>query len=481
MIEAGFLNELRGMLAPDAVLSEGAERAVYECDAYTVEKSTPSVVVLPSTTAEVVSIVRLCNRYGIPFLARGAGTGLSGGAIALGSTVIIGLARMNRVVSVDAANRRARVQAGVVNARVSKAAAPHGLHFAPDPSSQSASTIGGNIAENAGGPHTLKYGVTTNHVLSIQVVTPDGTLIEIGAQVEDLPGYDLLGLFVGSEGTFGIITEATVRLTPNPPAWRTLLAVFDTLDDATNTVGGVFAEGIVPAAVEMMDATIIQSVEAAFRLGFPLDAAAVLLIELDGLDAGLDRDEQKCRAVCERFHARSVQSARDEEERTALWTARKKGVGTLGRIARSMVTQDCVIPRSSLPRALSAISGIVAAHGLRVANIFHAGDGNLHPIVLFDERIPEEVEEMIAANHEIVQLCLKMGGSITGEHGVGVEKQDFLTLQFSVDDLDVQRRIHTALDPGDLCNPGKVFPGSKGCSQGCVATEFNIARKRAAV
>lgn len=480
-MDAAFLAGLKLLLPPDAVLAESAEREVYECDAYTVEKSTPDVVVLPSTTKEIAAIVRLCNQNQIPFLARGAGTGLSGGSLALGNTVIISMARMNRILSVDPVNRRALVQAGVVNTKVSKAAEACGLHFAPDPSSQSASTIGGNIAENAGGPHTLKYGVTTNHVLSIEVVLPDGEVMEIGAEVEDLPGYDLLGLFVGSEGTFGIITEATVRLTPNAPAWRTLLAVFDTLDDATNTVGGVFAEGIVPAAVEMMDATIIQSVEAAFHLGFPLDAAAVLLIEMDGHDAGLDRDEQRCRAVCERNRARSVKSARNEDERAALWKARKKGVGTLGRIARSMVTQDCVIPRSSLPQVLTAISGIVASHGLRVANIFHAGDGNLHPIVLFDERVPAEVEQMIACNHEIVDLCLKMGGSITGEHGVGVEKQDFLALQFGEADLDVMLRIHEALDPDDICNPGKVFPGSKGCARGCVVGEFKMARKAAAV
>lgn len=481
MMEIPFLHALRALLPPDSVLAEGAERAAYECDAYTVEKSAPDVVVLPSATDEVLDIVRLCNQHDVPFLARGAGTGLSGGSLALGGTVVISMARMNRVLSVDAPNRRARVQAGVVNTRVTKAAAPHNLHFAPDPSSQSASTIGGNIAENAGGPHTLKYGVTTNHVLSVQIVTPDGQLLEVGAEVENLPGLDVLGVLVGSEGTFGIITEATVRLTPNPPAWRTLLAVFDTLDDATNTVGGVFAEGIIPAAVEMMDATIIQCVEAAFNLGFPLDAAAVLIIELDGLDAGLDRDEQRCRAVCERFHARQVKSARTETERADLWKARKKGVGTLGRITRSIVTQDCVIPRSTLPQILNAIGHIVARHGLRVANIFHAGDGNLHPIVLFDERIPEQVEQMIAANHDIVDLCLKMGGSITGEHGVGVEKQDFLALQYSEADLDVMRRIHEALDPRDICNPGKVFPGSKGCARGCVVGEFHMARKAAAV
>lgn len=480
-MENAFLDQLRALLPPDAVLTEDAERAVYECDAYTVEKSLPDVVVLPSTTEEVAGVVRLCRRHEVPFLGRGAGTGLSGGALALGGTVIICLARMDQVLDVDPTARRARVQAGVVNNRVTQAAAPYGLHYAPDPSSQSVSTIGGNIAENAGGPHTLKYGVTTNHVVAARMVTPLGDVVDIGSEVDDVPGLDIMGLTVGAEGTFGIVTEATLRLTPTPSALRTLLAVFETLDDATNTVSDIIAGGILPAALEMMDATIIQSVEAAFQMGFPLDAAAVLVIELDGLEAGLDRDETRCRDICNRNRARRVDTARNEAERADLWKARKKGVGTLGRIARSMVTQDCVIPRSKLPETLREISAIVQRHGLRVGNIFHAGDGNLHPIVLFDERIPEEVERMIACSHEIVDLCLRIGGSVTGEHGVGVEKQDFLALQYSAADLDVMRRVHDALDPEDLCNPGKVFPGSKGRARGCVTGEIKMARKAAAV
>lgn len=467
-----MLEALRAVLPADAILVDGPERMVYDCDAYTMEKETPSVVLLPTTTEEVAAVVRLCREHNVPFLGRGAGTGLSGGATALGDAVIISLARMKSVLWVDPEARRARVQAGIANAQVSRAVAEHGLHFAPDPSSQSASTIGGNIAENAGGPHTLKYGVTTNHILSARMVMPDGSIIEIGSDVEDAPGYDLMGILVGSEGTFGIVTEATVRLTPNPPAFRTLLAIFDTLDDATNSVSEIIAEGIVPAALEMIDKTILQSVEAAFSLGFPLDAAAVLLVELDGPEAGLDTQADRCRGVFERNHARRVDSARDEEERLALWKARKKGVGTLGRITRSMVTQDCVIPRSKLPEVLAEIGAIVERHGLRVANIFHAGDGNLHPIVLFDERIPSEVEQMTATNHEIVELCMRVGGSVTGEHGVGVEKQDFLALMYTGDDLDMMKRVHAALDPDDLCNPGKVFPGSRNCAKGCVVHEF---------
>lgn len=476
-----FIARLREILPDDAILDKDAARRTYACDAYTVEKGHPDVVLLPSSTEEVAGIVRLCRAFDVPFLGRGAGTGLSGGAMSVGGTAIISMARMTGILEVDAPNHRARVQAGVVNAHVSKAVAKHNLHFAPDPSSQSASTIGGNIAENAGGPHTLKYGVTTNHILGVRMITPDGEIVDIGGEVEDIPGYDITGLVVGSEGTFGIITEAIVRLTPNPPAWRTLLAVFDTVDDATNTVSDIIAEGIVPAALEMMDATIIRCVEEAYQMGLPTDAAAILLIELDGLEAGLARDEERCRAVCMRRNARRVDSAKDETERAALWKARKKGVGTLGRIARSMVTQDGVIPRSTLPVVLKTISEIVARHGLRVANIFHAGDGNLHPIVLFDERIPEEMEAMISANHEIVDLCMKMGGSITGEHGVGVEKQDFMALQFSEADLDTMRRIHDALDPQDICNPGKIFPGSKGCARGCVVSEFKLGMKAAMV
>ncbi|NMC82120.1 MAG: FAD-binding protein [Armatimonadetes bacterium] len=460
-MNAELLNELTALLPKDGILTNPAERLVYDCDAYTVEKSPPDIVVLPTTTAEVSAIVKACNRHDTPFLARGAGTGLSGGAIALADTVVICLSRMNRILGVDAHNRTARVQAGVVNNAVSRQVASLNLHFAPDPGSQTSSTIGGNIAENAGGPHTLKYGVTTHNTLAVQFVTSDGEIVEIGSDVEGLPGYDLVSLICGSEGTFGIVTEATVRLTPLPQSWRTLLAVFNTLDDATNAVSAIINEGVIPAALEMIDATVLESVEAAYNLGFPLDAAAVLLVEIDGLDAGLDAAEAKCRAACQRHHARSVESARDEEERDALWTARRKGVGTLGRIARSMVTQDCVIPRSRLPEVLREIGAIVSRYGLRVANIFHAGDGNLHPIILFDERVPDEVERMTAANHEIVTLCLKMGGSLTGEHGIGLEKQDYMALMFGEDDLDMMIRVHKALDPDDLVNPGKFFPGSK--------------------
>lgn len=458
-MDQSFLDALRRILPAEAILTNPAERLVYECDAYTAEKSMPDVVLLPSSTEEIASIVKTCRAFGVPFLARGAGTGLSGGATALEDTVIISIVRMNRILGLDVPNRRARVQAGVINGKVTEAAAPFGLQYAPDPGSQAVSTIAGNIAENAGGPHTLRSGVTTNHVISVQCVTPEGDVVELGGEVEDAPGLDLVGITCGAEGTFNIITEATVRLIPAPQAWRTLLAVFDTVDDATNTVTEIIAGGIVPAALEMIDSTIIQSVEAAFRLGFPLDCAAVLLIELDGPEAGLDRQERNCRVICERNRARRVENARSPEDREALWKARKKGVGTLGRITRSMVTQDCVIPRSRLPEVMRQATEIVARHGLRVANIFHAGDGNLHPIVLFDERNPDEVRRMESANHEIVELCLGVGGSLTGEHGIGVEKQDFMAMMYSEADLDMMLRVHSALDPDGLCNPGKVFPG----------------------
>ncbi len=458
-----LIKDFAALLGKDAVLSSPAERMTYQNDAFPLEHAVPLCTVLPSTTAQVAAIVKLCNQYAVPFAPRGAGTGLAGGTLVPGG-VLIGMARMNRVLEIDVRNRRMTAQAGAVNIMLSKAVGKDGLHYAPDPSSQGASTIGGNVANNAGGPHTLKYGVTVNHLLAVELVLPDGDVITVGDKTEDFTGYDLLGLVCGGEGTLGIVTQATVRLTPVPQSVRTLLAVFDTVDDATATVSAIIAAGITPAALEMMDATVIQTVEAAFHYGFPLDAGAVLIAELDGAEEGLDRAADEVRAICERCGAREVRTAKDALERAKLWAARKKSVGTLGRLAPSCVTQDGVIPRSTLPDVLRRIAAVGAKYQLRIANVFHAGDGNLHPIVLFDQRVPGEVGRVIEANREILEICLSVGGTLSGEHGIGVEKRDYMPLLFPPATLDAMMRVRDVFNPKGLCNPDKILPANHGCS-----------------
>ena len=395
--------------------------------------------------------------------ARGAGTGLAGGTLCPDG-ILIGLARMNRILDIDLRNRRLTAQAGAVNVELTKAVAGDGFLYAPDPCSQGASTLGGNIANNAGGPHTLKYGVTVNHVLAVELVLPDGEVVTLGDATEDTNGYDLLGLTVGSEGTFGIVTQATVRLTRKPQAVRTLLSIFDTIDDATQCVSAIVASGIVPAALEMMDGVILQTVEDAFHFGFPRDAGAILIIELDGLAAGLDAQVARVRALCERSQAREIRQAETPRDRANLWAARKKAVGTLGRLAPSCVTQDCVIPRSKLPETLRAIAEIGRRHELRIANVFHAGDGNLHPVTLFDERDPAQVQRVMAASHEILELCIGLGGTLTGEHGIGVEKRDYMPLLFPPETLRTMADVRAVFNPAGLCNPGKVLPTAHGCA-----------------
>ncbi|HEY4001841.1 MAG TPA: FAD-linked oxidase C-terminal domain-containing protein [Candidatus Xenobia bacterium] len=458
MVSRALLASLRQVVGEDGVVSDPGALTVYECDAYTLEKWVPSAVVLPRSTEETAAVVRLLSDAGLPFLPRGAGTNLSGGTYARDGAVMIALTRMNRILSVDARNRRAVVQAGVVNLHLTRRTQPLGLHYAPDPSSQSSCTIGGNVAENSGGPHTLKYGVTTNHVLAIEVVLPDGRIVHLGRSTEDPPGYDLRGLFIGSEGTFGLVTTVTVRLTPLPQAARTLLAIYDDVADATRTVSTITARGILPAALEMMDALIIESVEKAFHMGFPLDAAAILIIELDGLAPGLDAQAERVMAICREHHARDVRLARDEAERAGLWQARKKAIGAVGRITPSFCTQDGVIPRSRLPQVLAEIAAIGTRYGLRVANVFHAGDGNLHPILLFDEREPEQVQRVMNASHDILKACVDAGGTLTGEHGIGIEKIAMMPLLFSPVDLEVMGRLRQVFNPRGLCNPGKVLP-----------------------
>jgi glycolate oxidase len=456
---------LRALLPADAVLSQPAELLVYDCDAYTIEKSTPAAVVLPRSTDEVAAVMRFAYKFGLAVVPRGAGTGLSGGCLAPGGSLMIALTRMNRVLEVDLPNRRALVEAGLVNAKLTEAVSGAGFAFAPDPSSQSACTIGGNIAENAGGPHTLKYGVTTNHILAVELVQHDGEVIWVGGTTEDEPGYDMVGVVVGSEGTFGIVTKAWVRLVPEPAAVRTLLAIFPSIDDASNAVSALIGAGIIPAALEMMDAAILQAVEAAFHYGFPLDAGAVLIIELDGLEAGIDEQREAVEAVCRLHAAREVRVAVDAADRARLWLARKKAVGAVGRLAPSKITMDGVIPRTRLPEVLRAIASIGAKHELRIANVFHAGDGNLHPIILFDERDAKQVKTVLTAGGEILKACLAVGGSISGEHGVGIEKDAYMELMFTEQDLSTMASLRGVFDPDGRMNPGKILPIRRGCTE----------------
>jgi glycolate oxidase len=458
---------LREILGADGVVDAPDELLVYECDAYTLEKRLPTAVVLPRNTEQVAAVAKLCAAHDVPIIPRGAGTSLSGSVLAVNGGVMIALTRMNRVLSVDYRNRRALVEAGCVNAAVTNAVKTHGLFFAPDPSSQSACTIGGNVAMNSGGPHTLKYGVTTNHVLGFELVLPDGEVVWLGTTPdggEDVPGYDLRGAAIGSEGMFGIVTRVLVRLIRAPQAYKTLLGIFEHVDDASQTVSDIIAAGIVPGAMEMMDRLITQAVEAAFHFGFPLDAGAALIIELDGLAAGLESQAQRVTEICRKNGAREVRVARSEQERLALWKSRKRAFGAIGRLSPNFLTQDGVVPRSKLPEIMRFIAACSEKHGLRIPNVFHAGDGNIHPLILYDEREPDQVRRAVEAGNEILQKCVDLGGSVTGEHGIGVEKIDFMEKQFNHDDLDAMRMLRRVFDPHGRCNPHKMFPGSKRCS-----------------
>jgi glycolate oxidase subunit GlcD len=466
---------LREIVGRDAVLTKRDELLVYECDGLPQHKFAPRAVVFPRSTEEVSEVLRVLARERVPFSPRGAGTGLSGGALAMNRGVVIELARMRRLLRIDTDNRFAVVQTGMVNAQLSRAAAPFGLHYVPDPSSQAACTIGGNIAENAGGIHCLKYGTTVDHVLAARVVLAGGEIVELD-QLK--PGYDLLGIFVGSEGTFGIATEATLRLVPIAPAVRTLLADFTDVDDASRAVSAIIAEGLVPAALEMMDGAIIRAVEASvFAAGLPTDAEAALLVELDGLEAGLDEDTARAESICRQHGARNVLCAADEGHRKKLWAARKGAFGAMGRISPDTMLQDAVVPRSRLPEVLAATYRIGLKHNLRVANVFHAGDGNLHPFLCFDARHPDEVRRVKEAGRELMETCVRAGGSITGEHGVGLDKSEYLPLIFSETDMNTMLRVRAAFDPSGLCNPCKIIPTSRSCGEARGARGRTSARK----
>ena len=457
------LDRLREIAGAANVFSSPSETLVYECDGYTLERVPPGAVVLPGSTEEVSRILAFLYERGIPFIPRGAGTSLSGSTIAVQGGVVVGLSRMRKIIDIDLANRLAVVEAGAVNLWLTHAVERDGYHYAPDPSSQGACTIGGNVATNAGGPHTLKYGVTLNHILGVEMVLADGTVVNLGGKVEDPFGYDLAGFVVGSEGTLGVVTKATVRLTRSPQSVRTLLAVFNSIDDATRTVSEIIRQGIIPAAVEMMDNLIIQAVEAAYHFGFPTDAAAVLIVELDGLEAGIDTLAARVRGICTGQGAVEIRQAANEAERKLLWSSRKRAFGAVGRLSPSFVTQDGVVPRTKLPEILRIIADVGRKYSLRVANVFHAGDGNIHPLLLFDERNPDEVERVIKASDEILTACIELGGSVTGEHGIGIEKIEHLAKMYSAEDLAVMTRVREAFDPERRCNPGKLFPSSKGC------------------
>lgn len=463
-LTTAVLRQLKAELGDASVLSERDELLVYEADALTVHKHPPPAVIIPKTAEEVAAAVKILASAQIPFVPRGAGTGLSGGAISQGGAVIFELARLNRILKLDYENRIAEVETGVVNLHVSQATAGKGFHYAPDPSSQTACTIGGNVAENSGGPHCLKYGMTVNHILGLEVVLPTGEIITLGGSGVDIPGYDLLGLFVGSEGTFGIATKATLRLSRLPQAVKTLLAEFMTVTDASRSVSEIIAAGILPAALEMLDGEIIKVIESSiFAGGFPTDVAALLIIEVDGLAAGLEQVAEQAVNVCLRNNARAVRVARDEAERQRLWAARKRAFGAAGRLAADLMVQDAVIPRSLLPEVLDQIYRIARRYDLLVANVFHAGDGNLHPNISFDGRDADQVRRVTAASNEIMKFCVSVGGSITGEHGVGMDKIDYMRLIFSDADLARMLDARDSFNPKGLCNPGKVIPATKTC------------------
>ncbi len=461
---SAVIKQLRKIVGHDAVLDRAEDVMLYEYDGG-LSKGTPGVVVFPQTTEQVSEVIRLAGAAGTSVTARGAGTGLSGGSISRDGGIVIGFARMNRILEIDVANQRAVVEPGVVNFELSAAVAKDGLYFAPDPSSQKASTIGGNVAENSGGPHTLAYGVTVNHVTGLEVVLADGRVVQVGGKACDVAGYDLTGFMVGTEGTVGIATKITVKLTRMKESVATLLGIFHTVDDAAKTIVALTSAGITPAALEMLDGWTLQTVEAATHAGYPLDAAAVLLIEVDGLREEVAELAEAVREVCRAQNAREVRTAKDERERQLLWKGRKEAFGALGRLAPSYYTQDGVVPRTKIPATLQYIQQVSAKYGLRIGNVFHAGDGNMHPCVLFDPRDPDQRERTRQAATEIMEYCIAAGGSITGEHGVGMEKNNLMDRLFSADDLAVMMRLRRAFDPRMTLNPQKLFPTPSVCRE----------------
>ncbi|MEU8144753.1 FAD-linked oxidase C-terminal domain-containing protein [Nonomuraea sp. NPDC048901] len=451
---------LRALLPADSVITDPVRLRTYECDGLTYHRATPGVVVLPETAEQIAGVVRACNDFGVPFVARGSGTGLSGGALPRQDGVLIVTSKMRRVLEIDLPNRRAVVEPGVTNLAITEAVRDQGYYYAPDPSSQQVCSIGGNVAENSGGAHCLKYGFTVNHIEACEIVTPDGDLVTLDRMD---PGYDLLGAFIGSEGTLGIATKITVRLSRAPEAVTTVLAAFESIEQGGRAVSAIVGAGIVPAAIEMMDALAIEAAEAAVSCSYPEGAGAVLIVELDGPEREVARQFARLQEICS--GAFELRTADDPAERAAIWKGRKSAFAAVGRISPAYIVQDGVVPRTSLPKVLAAIDRLSEEYGIRVANVFHAGDGNLHPLVLFDDAEPGAGERAETVSGAILDLCIEHGGSITGEHGVGVDKAKYMPRMFSADDLDTMQLVRCAFDPKGLSNPGKVFPTPRLCGE----------------
>ncbi|GAB3204913.1 FAD-linked oxidase C-terminal domain-containing protein [Marinactinospora thermotolerans] len=457
--------QLRAICGDDGVITDIAQRRTYESDGLTYHAAVPGVVVLPTTTAQVAEVVRLCAAHGVPFVPRGSGTGLSGGALPRPDGVLIVTSRMRRILEVDIAARCAVVEPGVINLDVTRAAAPHGYYYAPDPSSQQVCSVGGNVAENSGGAHCLKHGFTVNHVLGLEIVTPRGEIVELGGKASEAPGYDLIGAFIGSEGTLGIATKITVRLLRAPEKVRTLLAAFPGMDDGGRAVSAIIAAGVLPSAIEMMDALAIEAAEAAVRCGYPSGAGAVLIVELDGPAADVDAQFEEVAALCRAAGAFELRSASDPDERARIWKGRKSAFAAVGRISPAYIVQDGVVPRTALPEVLARIAELSARSGIRVANVFHAGDGNLHPLVLFDDSLPGAAERAAEVSGAILDLCIEHGGSITGEHGVGVDKACHMPEMFTPEDLETMAWLRAAFDPDGIANPEKLLPTPRLCGE----------------
>lgn len=462
---SGLVEELSAQLAPDQVITDLTRLRTYECDGITGYRVVPAVVALPESTQEVALVVAACARVKVPFVARGAGTGLSGGALPVSDGVVIGLARMRRVLDIDIENQRMTVQPGVTNSDITRAVAAHDLYYAPDPSSQMVCTIGGNIAENSGGAHCMKYGFTTNHVHEMTLVLPDASVITVGGRGVEVVGPDLRGAVIGSEGTLAIATSITVRLLRKPEAVRTLVADFASAESAGEAVSGIIAAGIIPAAVEMLDALAIEACEAAVHAGYSLDTAAALVVELDGPTAECAEDFEQVQQICQRAGTTHIRFATDPAERMLIWKGRKAAFAAMGRISPDYFVQDGVIPRTRLGEVLARMQEMADEAGLRVANVFHAGDGNLHPLVLYNAAVPGESDRGEQLSSAIAELCVEMGGSITGEHGVGTDKACSMPKMFSEDDLAVMKRLRAAFDPDGICNPGKIFPTPRLCGE----------------
>jgi glycolate oxidase len=464
MLPAGLKQRVAALVGPRGYLDRPEDLALYEYDG-SIEKGRPDIVVFPRSASDVCAIARISRDFGVPLVGRGAGTGLSGGSIPRDGGMVVAFARMNHILEIDLENERAVLEPGVVNLDVTLAVAERGYFFAPDPSSQRACTIGGNVAENAGGPHTLAYGVTTNHVLGLELVLADGSMIETGGKEPDLPGYDLTGLLTGSEGVMALVTKAIVRLMPKAEAVKTALAIYESNEDAGRTVTGITARGITPVAVEMLDGVMLRMVEEATHAGYPMDAAAVLLIELEGLTETVEEQVEQVREACLECGAREFRVARSAQERDLLWQGRKNAFGAVGRVSPTYYVQDGVVPRTKIAPTLHFIGEVARKHGLTISNIFHAGDGNMHPIILFDARKPGELEKARAAGEEILKYCIEAGGSITGEHGVGMEKNELMSRQFTPETLDCIRSLKRLFDPESRLNPGKLLPTGRGCME----------------